>query len=119
MDTNDRIAEEPGVLGLHNIAGGAALERFDHQLKRVLENIADPNTAPTAKRTIILEVVVAPNDDRKSATIVVQTKAKLAAPMGVKTVAFLGKHEGRHVAMEQNPDQLTLKSAKTATEAVS
>lgn len=37
------------IINLNEFADGAALERFNREMKRVLENIADPNTDPTKK----------------------------------------------------------------------
>ncbi len=41
------MAEEPndGMVSLSTLGRGAAIERFDDEFKRVLENILDPNTA--------------------------------------------------------------------------
>ena len=41
---------------LDTIGGGALVELFALEMSRVLENIADPNTETTAKRTITLQV---------------------------------------------------------------
>ena len=40
-------------LGLENLMGGAAIERFNHELARVLENVNDINTEATAAREIV------------------------------------------------------------------
>ena len=51
-------------VSLINVRGGAAVDLFDRQLARVMQNIADPNTS-TKAREIILKMQIAPiNDDR-------------------------------------------------------
>lgn len=45
------------VISLATLNKGAAIELFEQELKRVIENIADPNVEPTAKRKITLTVV--------------------------------------------------------------
>lgn len=45
---------EREIVSLENIGRGAALERFDVELQKVLENVLDPNTKPTATRKVTL-----------------------------------------------------------------
>lgn len=52
-------------LSLVTIRGGAAVEMFDRQLDRVMQNIADINT-DKKPRKIIVEVAIAPVDDARS-----------------------------------------------------
>jgi len=37
-------------INLATLAGGAAQERFNYELQKVLENISDANTEPKTKR---------------------------------------------------------------------
>lgn len=53
---------------------GAILERVDYEMGKVLDNIMDPNTSPTAKRKITVGLVLVPSADRR--TITVSTTAK-------------------------------------------
>jgi len=43
---------------LINFANGALAEQLENELDRVLENIYDPNTSPTAARKITLTVTL-------------------------------------------------------------
>lgn len=45
---------EAAVVSLDTLGGGAAVERFNYELSRVLENILDLNTNPTAGRQVQL-----------------------------------------------------------------
>lgn len=58
------------------MARGAILERADFEMERVLKNIMDPNTSPTAKRKITVSLELLPSADRK--TIIVKATAKSA-----------------------------------------
>lgn len=95
------------VVTLASLAGGAALERFQLELERVLSNIADPNTDATAKREITLKFRITPDRDRYSASVDILTSAKLAATIGAGTTVYMGRREGELVAVESNPQQLT------------
>jgi hypothetical protein len=57
------MEDEPSV-SLQNLGGGAAIELFDLELQKVLENISDENTRPAVVREITLKVKIKPGDDR-------------------------------------------------------
>jgi hypothetical protein len=93
------------VVSLENIGGGAAVELFNGELRKVIENIADLNTDPKAKRRIVLEVAIAPTDDRRMGFVSIDCKAKLAPHVGEDATIFFGLVDGRRVAVESNPTQ--------------
>ncbi len=64
------------IIDLNTFAEGALSERFNNELQRVLENIADPNTDP--KKTRKLTVTVAFNADEKRDVIFTSVLAKLS-----------------------------------------
>lgn len=99
-----------GEISLANLGAGVAIEKFGEEMKRVVENILDPNTEATSKREIILRVAFKPTSDRRMAAVAVATQAKLAPSTCFATQAFLGKHAGEPVAFEDNPAQLTIES---------
>jgi hypothetical protein len=63
---------------LENINSGVANELFQAELEKVLENIADPNTPPEAKRKITIDFEITPNEQRSNAEMVVTSSSKLA-----------------------------------------
>jgi hypothetical protein len=97
-----------GTISLANLGGGAAIEKFDEELRRVLENVLDPNTEPRAKRKVRLEVTVHPDHDRTIASIAVSASSVLAAAVTYETRAHIGMREGMAVAFENNPRQMTI-----------
>lgn len=98
----------PGEITLASLAGGVAIEKFDNELRLVVENILDPNTEPTADRVITLKVTIKPDKDRGWGTIKIQSMTKLAADVAYSTRAFFGTKDGRAIACEDNPNQLTI-----------
>jgi hypothetical protein len=102
------LMEQPSVVTLSTLAEGAVLELFQAELNKVLDNIADVNTDPEAKREISIKVRIAPNEKREMADVVVDVTSKLGSFKPVSTLMYLAKHRGENVAVEHNPKQLSL-----------
>lgn len=83
---------------LTTIGGGAALEKFDHELKKVLNNIRDLNTDPKAKRKIVLEIVFQPDEDRELVRTSVAARCVLASTKPTLANLFVGRAAGETVA---------------------
>lgn len=93
---------------LDTIGGGALTELFGAELARILENITDPNTDAKAKRTVTITVSFKPNRDRDIADVELKCASKLAGIMTVGTQLFMGKHQGKLIAVESDPRQSDL-----------
>lgn len=103
MSEKDKL---PDVVSLTTLKGGVAIEMFDHQLRRLLNNIADENTEPEEARQITLKVTVKPDPDREQAVILVECKAnKLAGIRSQGSTAYIGRRRGQVVAVEYDPRQ--------------
>ncbi len=90
-------------LGLENLAEGAALERFNYQLERVLENINDYNTPAETVRETTLTVKIKPNSDRTKAAVSILSKAKLATMKTEDTIIHInGLGATEHVSQQQS-----------------
>ncbi len=72
-------------LQLDNMARGAAIELFDIELKKVLENLDDPNRDVKAVREIHLIVKFTPTETKGLVAVDVQTKKKMPAINGIRT----------------------------------
>ena len=96
------------VVTLSTLADGAALELFQAELTRVVDNVLDPNTEPEALRKVVLEVRIKPNEAREVGTCEVKVRATLAGIRGAGTTLFFGRHRGQPVAVESNPKQTRL-----------
>lgn len=103
MNDNERF------VSLDTLGGGAAVEMFNDELSKVLENILDPNTKATATRSVTLTVTIKPDEDRTYSNAVIEAKAKVASVKGVGLPIYVGKHAGKAVATERDSRQLELK----------
>lgn len=97
--------EQERAVRIETIANGGAAERFDYELGRVLANIDDPNTDPERARSITVTVTFRPRKDRSAAAIVVASAAKLAPVKPVDAEVYLGKRNGKRLAVEFDPRQ--------------
>lgn len=81
----------PRVLpDLATIADGAVCEAFGLELEKVLENIADPNTDPHAKREINIKVVLVPiGEEREEVRIGIQCSSKTVNHKPIETLFWL------------------------------
>lgn len=93
---------------LVSLGDGAAVEKFDIELERVLKNIADPNTDPTAVRKITLTVSIKPNQERTIGTVNINATSKLSSGKGHETVVYVVKRGGQVSAVESNPAQMSI-----------
>jgi len=93
-------------VSLKNLAKGAAIERFDLELKKIITNILDVNTDADAVREITLKVKLKPSEDRDFVAIGFQVTAKPAPLSAVFTKAFLDRDvQGQGEAFEFQPHQ--------------
>ena len=77
-------------INLEQLAGGAFTAQINRELKKVAENIQDPNTDATAKRKITVVMEFKPNEARDFVTTGVQAKATLAPALGAVTAFNVG-----------------------------
>lgn len=93
-------------VSLENLGAGAALELFEVELQKVLDNISDENTKPTAPREVSLKIRIKPDEDRAAADVSIQAGSKLAPVRPYSTQIVFGIDHGQNVAREHNPKQL-------------
>ncbi|MDU1888735.1 MAG: replication terminator protein [Enterococcus faecalis] len=78
-------------LNLAKLANGAIQEKLDGELEKVFENIHDPNTKPTDKRTVTIKLVFKPDENRQ---VVAMTSSFSTTPAPVRdfdTTILTGK----------------------------
>ncbi len=90
------------IVTLASIGNGAALELFDHELKRVIANIGDINTTAKTKRSINIKVVIQPDEERGIGFATVEVTSKLAGVKPVSSTMYFGKKDGELVAVQAN-----------------
>lgn len=79
-------------LKLSELASGGVQEKFNRELKRVAENILDPNTDPKKKRKITLTTTFMPNDERNVVTVSVAAKSTLVPDNEVSATVLMGRN---------------------------
>jgi len=89
-------------LPFSELAEGAIQEKLDYELKKVFDNIHDPNTKATDKRTITIKLDFVPNENRQTVDVESNFTTKLANPTPVATTVLTGKdlESGRVQAKE-------------------
>ena len=86
------------------MARGAIEERMDYEMARVIDNILDLNTKPTAKRKVTLTVEIEPDDMRETLSVKVTAKSALAPTNPISTSLFVTADEnGEVTAVEMTP----------------
>lgn len=81
------------------MARGAILERVDFEVERILENIQDANTSPTAKRKLTVSLELIPASDRKTIIVKATAKSVLTPTEPVVTSLALGGMPGTGESM--------------------
>lgn len=108
----------PLAVTFASLANGTAEAQFQHQLKKVLENIRDPNAPAHKARTIKITMKLTPNEKRNEASIVIESSCTLVATKPADSHLFIGEHLGVVQALEHNPDQMKLFEPRPAPVAV-
>lgn len=98
--------EKEEMVSLANLGRGAAIEQFDEELLRVIQNIMDPNTPATVKREIVIKVEFKPSERRDFCIVKVFPVSKLAMVRGFETQVFIGRDTRGFLATEHDPKQL-------------
>ena len=93
-------------VSLDTLGQGAAIEKFQDEFDRVLANVLDPNTKPTASRSVTLVVTIKTDEDRSFANAMIEVKSKLAPSKPVGTAIYIGQHAGQPVATERDVRQM-------------
>lgn len=104
-------------INLEEFAGGAFTTQINRELKKVTENIQDPNTEATAKRRITVVIEFKPNDARNFVTTGVQAKSTLAPALGAVTALSMGKNPMTDFEdVEEEPaEEKTIKTVDPST----
>jgi len=97
----------PKELTLANLAGGALMECVTAEMRRVCENIQDPNSKAEAKRKLQINIVFEPDERRAMTDITYDVKATLVGPDTGKSMAYItrvaGTEEFTLVEVESQP----------------
>lgn len=94
------------------MAKGAIQERVDYEISKIVDNILDFNTEPTAKRKLTLTIELKPDENRQFIKISAAAVSKLApvVPVGT-TLGIAADGNGEMIIVEsvpQVPGQLSM-----------
>ena len=79
---------------LSNLLHGAIEEKFQHELKKVIGNIADINTSYKDKRKINISIEIKPDEMRQDLKIAANVTSKLACVKGDEGIVHLARESG-------------------------
>lgn len=87
------------------MARGAIQERVDYEVSKVVDNILDLNTDPTAKRKITLTIELKPDENRQFIKIAASSKSQLAPVLPVGTTLGIASvpDTGEMILVETTP----------------
>lgn len=85
------MSEKAINFDLTSISNGAVQEKWDKEMKRVAENIIDPNTDATKKRKVTLTMTLTPNKDRSVIDVDTEVKSVIAPQASVATTMMAGR----------------------------
>lgn len=88
------------------MARGAIQERADYEMSRLLANIMDANTSPTAKRKLTITLELKPDDDRQTIAVNCTAKSTLAPTNPVVTSLYVADGENVVEMVPQIPGQM-------------
>ena len=95
-------------ISLINLGGGAAIELFDIELQKALDDIVDPNTKAGAVREVTLKVRIKPDEERNFGDLVIQCSSKVASLAPYPTKIVIGSRGRKGEAYELIPPQKSL-----------
>lgn len=80
---------QPTQITLANLAGGGLMECAGAELRRICDNIQDPNVKADAKRKLKIEITLEPDETRQMVKVTYQVQASIPGPDAGKTVAVV------------------------------
>lgn len=108
------MSTEHKEASISNLNQGHIADLFAEAWNKVMENIADENTAPNKERVITIKVTVKPNESREYATTKVSSAVSLAPVKpseGVVLFAYDGTRAKAYVS-DPKQEELPLANAK-------
>ena len=84
----------PIEITLANLAGGGLMECASAELRKICENVSDPNTKADAKRKLVITVLIEPDETRQMARITYDVKSSIPGPDAGKTMAYIAMAPG-------------------------
>ena len=99
------MAERP-IKSLSDLMDGGLEERFNQELRKVWQNVYDPNTNPTAARKVVMEVKIVPNERRDSVQFHVNVSSKLAPHVALTQTVMLSLGADGTISATERTEQV-------------
>ena len=103
------------VIDLNQFASGALAERANQAIKKVLENIKDPNTDYKPKRKVTIELTFVSDEAREMTQVSVIAKTKLAPAMPVSSIILIDSDKNGDVLGTEFRKQIPGQQAEGAS----
>lgn len=88
-------------ISIDSLAGGALAEKLNIELRKLAENVMDPNTKATAVRTVTATITIKPDEQRQVGSSEIVVKSSLVPAKGIpSTFVFDFDSEGKAVIKE-------------------
>lgn len=88
-------------IDISSIGGGALAEKVNIELRKLAENVMDPNTKPDAVRTLTIQIKIKPDETRQIGASEINVKSALAPAKGIPTsFVFDFDKDGKAVVKE-------------------
>lgn len=89
------------ILDLNRVANGAFHERFNYELQKLLQNVADPNTDAEKKRKMQVTLTLEPDENREVAKITIDVKSTPVPRKSIGSTLLIDQDElGRATGAE-------------------
>jgi hypothetical protein len=89
-------------ISLSNVANGALAEKFDLELEKIKENIADLNTEHAKPREIVIKIKMVPNEERNLIAFETNITSKLAPFKSAIGVLRLSQEKNNQLELFQD-----------------
>lgn len=103
-------------LTIENIASGALKDLFEYEWRRIVDDIADSTKQAKAARSMRINIVVKPTEDRGSGDVEVEVTSRLAKPKATRATVYLSEEHGEIVSYVNDPKQEELVLEKAEQE---
>lgn len=100
------MAMERPIKALSDLMDGSVEERFNEELKKVWNNIYDPNTEAKKARTLTMKVKIVPNERRDSCDFRVNVTSTLAPYTDLTQTVMLSLAPDGSIRATERTDQV-------------
>lgn len=88
-------------LNLSSLASGGVQENFDMEVKKLLENVQDPNTDAEKPRKLVMTLTLQPDESRELIKLDSQIKLTMAPTKSVTTNLIAGLNQSGEVEAQE------------------